>query len=602
MKKTISIILLIMILLMPVTVKAESILGDADGNGSVDIADATVIQRHLVYIPVNSFNENAADTDEDHEVTIVDVTFLQRWLSDIKSNDNIGKPLNPSAQQYLKDHARKTADKISALQNSGTLTFGVITDSHVQSSGNYEAKTKRSIDSAAYALSSVGKAVDMDFVANLGDNQWENDIDSDKARSALDYFNNAIENVFGEYLSFRVPGNHDQSFSFGKVYQYVGAYNSFDETGATYERGHGYKDLNDKKIRIICLNTSDYYRHVGGYGMSYEQKEFLMNALDMSSKKDFRDWKIILLSHIPLDCPGGDYNTYADVKAILDAYVSGGNVTITVNSDYAAAENESLSGSLSHSYSGKNSAKIIANIHGHIHNHSFGRMADNDIVRICAPNTCFAQNASASSYGGGMYDTSVSYPKVLDTANETAVTFFVIDPDKEEISAIVYGAGFDRTVSFADIEPTVKPFTQTVSDLMTGSRAYWMAGTSGYVKSDISLAPGNACVALGASTANGFSFINREDRKQYLIPVPDKATKITVKSTDPALDKVSFRGIKLDESRYIQVLNSGWQTSFSQRFELNSVDYFAVSLLRSDEKNVDWDYPVSNIAVYFNNQ
>ena len=201
-----------------------------------------------------------------------------------------------------------------------------------------------------------------------------------------------------------------------------------------------------------------------------------------------------------------------------------------------------------------------------------------------------------------MYDTSVSYPKVLDTANETAVTFFVIDPDKEEISAIVYGAGFDRTVSFADIEPTVKPFTQTVSDLMTGSRAYWTAGTSGYVKSDISLAPGNACVALGASTANGFSFINREDRKQYLIPVPDKATKITVKSTDPALDKVSFRGIKLDESRYIQVLNSGWQTSFSQRFELNSVDYFAVSLLRSDEKNVDWNYPVSNIAVYFSNQ
>ena len=73
--------------------KAPDLLGDADGDGSVTILDATAIQRRLAGLQVDGFNEKAADADGDGNVTIIDATFIQRWLADIPSNDNIGQPI-----------------------------------------------------------------------------------------------------------------------------------------------------------------------------------------------------------------------------------------------------------------------------------------------------------------------------------------------------------------------------------------------------------------------------------------------------------------------------------------------------------------------------
>lgn len=72
---------------------AEStvILGDTDGNGKVDINDATTLQRYLAeYEMTESFKIGAADTNEDGEITIVDVTFIQKWLAQLPSNEKIG--------------------------------------------------------------------------------------------------------------------------------------------------------------------------------------------------------------------------------------------------------------------------------------------------------------------------------------------------------------------------------------------------------------------------------------------------------------------------------------------------------------------------------
>ena len=72
---------------------AEStvILGDTDGNGKVDINDATTLQRYLAeYEMTESFKIGAADTNEDGEITIVDVTFIQEWLAQLPSNEKIG--------------------------------------------------------------------------------------------------------------------------------------------------------------------------------------------------------------------------------------------------------------------------------------------------------------------------------------------------------------------------------------------------------------------------------------------------------------------------------------------------------------------------------
>ncbi len=72
----------------------HTLLGDVDGDGKVTIVDATYIQRYLVDFKMDSFNEAAADVDGDGVVTIVDATLIQRYLVEI--------PVNFPINQYIK--------------------------------------------------------------------------------------------------------------------------------------------------------------------------------------------------------------------------------------------------------------------------------------------------------------------------------------------------------------------------------------------------------------------------------------------------------------------------------------------------------------------
>lgn len=58
--------------------------GDVDFDGTVDITDATFIQRQLVSIPIPFvFDHIVADVDGDGLVTIMDATFIQKYLSNL---------------------------------------------------------------------------------------------------------------------------------------------------------------------------------------------------------------------------------------------------------------------------------------------------------------------------------------------------------------------------------------------------------------------------------------------------------------------------------------------------------------------------------------
>lgn len=64
--------------------KTDKLLGDTDGDDSVTIVDASVIQRHLAEIPTAVYIEAAVDADQDGQVTIIDATAIQRWLAEQK--------------------------------------------------------------------------------------------------------------------------------------------------------------------------------------------------------------------------------------------------------------------------------------------------------------------------------------------------------------------------------------------------------------------------------------------------------------------------------------------------------------------------------------
>ena len=70
------------------------LLGDIDGDEDVSVIDVTLLQRKLAGIDIPYvFVDKVADADEDDDVTVIDVTYIQRWLAGIPSNDNIGKPI-----------------------------------------------------------------------------------------------------------------------------------------------------------------------------------------------------------------------------------------------------------------------------------------------------------------------------------------------------------------------------------------------------------------------------------------------------------------------------------------------------------------------------
>ena len=70
------------------------LLGDADGNGEVDIIDATVIQRYDVCLTdLSDYAKTRADVDGDSEIDIIDATWIQRWDAGMTAPDGIGKQM-----------------------------------------------------------------------------------------------------------------------------------------------------------------------------------------------------------------------------------------------------------------------------------------------------------------------------------------------------------------------------------------------------------------------------------------------------------------------------------------------------------------------------
>ncbi len=73
----------------------ECIIGDVDGNGNIDIVDATYLQMCLAHIKdINDLRVLTADTDRDDILTINDATYIQMYLANIPDIDFIGQVLH----------------------------------------------------------------------------------------------------------------------------------------------------------------------------------------------------------------------------------------------------------------------------------------------------------------------------------------------------------------------------------------------------------------------------------------------------------------------------------------------------------------------------
>lgn len=344
---------------------------------------------------------------------------------------------------YVKAEADALVSKIVSAQSSRVFTLTAITDMHYGESSYTDG-----ILHASQALSYINKQIAIDAFTVLGDYTDGYPIDNvDNAFGDCRKINSllsSMENV----PNLRIQGNHDFYSGYSQFTHYhIQAY-SEGVTWGDKNGGYFYRDFADKKLRIICVNTTetDNVRLT----VSDAQYNWFIGALDLSAKSDAADWQILILSHHPLDW----YATTYVFGYIVKAYDAG---------------NSWSGGNISCNFAGKNKAKLIGNIHGHIHNLLVDKIHIGNVVggnrtsvtRIATPEACIGR---ANQYNYDGWDEATTYNKVKNSADDTSFVVYCIDLDDQSIKAYCYGAGYDREISYATVVPTVYSITNKLTN------------------------------------------------------------------------------------------------------------------------------------------
>ena len=369
-------------------------------------------------------------------------------IAAITTADNI---VHGDIPDYIKAAALEVAKKVRAVQTDESITFIAMSDSHQLDTSSDIVTGNKHAGMAAKALAYI--LPNIDFACFLGDyTAGSNTTTIEEGKQHFAEINADIDEAFSGIPQFRTVGNHDDlhysqaqngsKLTQAELYQYIGSYND----GATVDPnnpqgGYCYRDFADKKLRVICLNTSDNLN--AGAITDAQLKWFAQTALDFSGKTSPSDWSFVVIGHHPADW-------VITPAAVLKAYVGG--------ETYSAA-------SWSKNFSGANSATFLGNFHGHIHNFKAGKLhyrsntsttpittSEFNAVRVGIPNACFLRNNEYGQNSGAEVDDieygDVTYNKTAGTAQDTAFCVIVIDRSSKVIHAFCYGAGIDREISY----------------------------------------------------------------------------------------------------------------------------------------------------------
>ena len=352
---------------------------------------------------------------------------------------------------YVKQEAMKVAQKVRSVQGANTITFLSMSDFHhcgEQSDTNWQENTNAGNLHACMGAKILAYCLDLDFVCHLGDLSFGHSTTTTQLlRSQIGQVNSWLRECWKNIPQFRTVGNHDTGHYGGEL---VGADYLYDAigshcAGAVYgstELGYCYRDFPEKKLRVICLNTSEgesLYGTDAPYVCSPAQLSWFAQTLqDVGSKEG---WGILVLSHYPLDYLGTH-----PASGVVKAYLEGASVVLD---------------GLTISFDGFNKAKFIAQFHGHTHCLKYDRLHTVDAAaqtaqpydawRVAVPNAGFYRNNhhSGPDKYGITFGEEITFTKAAGTCSDTAFTVNVVDPEKELIYSFCYGAGYDRVISYS---------------------------------------------------------------------------------------------------------------------------------------------------------
>lgn len=322
-----------------------------------------------------------------------------------------------SVPSYVREEAERVAKVVQSRQNANTITFLACSDIHYSSPDNANPiSTAQNIHEATLhmgqAMGIIRSQVHIDFAAMFGDVIRDNgEADAEEILNEVRFVNRCLHDGFSGIPAFRLEGNHDEAYESGvglsesQVFANIHAWNA----GAVYgdrSVGYCYRDFEDVKLRVICLNTTE------GSGssitVSTEQNAWLREVLDLSEKGD--DWCSMILSHHPLD-----FSRNGGVDPIPTVETAVG---------------------------------LTGTFHGHIHNFLVDYINGTEVKRIAIPNAVRDQENSYTTNNGINFGEDTRYPKTAGTAEDTSFCVVTIDLADRKIYADHYGAGYSREIDY----------------------------------------------------------------------------------------------------------------------------------------------------------
>lgn len=380
--------------------------------------------------------------------------------------------------EYVKSEALSVAKKVAAKQAelNNQITFIAMSDTHYagEQVDNWQEYSNISTEHAGMAAQILSYCLPIDFACHLGDYTFGSaNTTTELLKSQIEKVSQFLDSNFRGIPQFRTVGNHDT----GEYGTLVGAEYLYEAIGskcegATYGSttyGYCYRDFTDKKVRVICLNTSegetDSGKSANEVVSAAQRLWFAQTLYDVGSKADAAEWSIIVLGHYSLDF-GGAY----PLSNIVYAYVNGNSITVngtTVN------------------FSGNNAASFIADFHGHTHcfkvdslyrviwsesaNANVGEAYD--AKRVCVPNVSYYRNNyyGDTNFFGFTYSDDTTYEKTINSGKDTAFVVNVVDLDNKIIHSFCYGAGVDRVISYGS--KVYHSINNTLSHVVTDNEA-----------------------------------------------------------------------------------------------------------------------------------
>lgn len=393
---------------------------------------------------------------------------------------------------YVKAEAMAVAQRVQNVRKSDSIVFLAMSDNH-----HYGRQGEAGVDTyvdangvqnnesnlhAMMGSKILSYLLNLDFIAHFGDVTWGNDTTTsallqEQHKELFAWLSETEKGI----PTFHAIGNHDTGEYYNEKMNangYSGVYTESPEYlyqiftskadsentvfGDSSYGGYCYRDFADKKLRVFLLNTSEstlYKVATGKWApccLGSQRIWFADALLNLNSKSDAKDWKIIVLSHYP-----ADYGSTITLSDVIRAYVEGKSITIAHENGTNYTKN----------FSDNNKSKFVAQFHGHIHNFLYTKMSTgttaNDVTkydawRVCIPNAQYnrenyydekKQWASDTPYYNIQLKDDADYKnppykKEPNTANDTTFVVNVINPSEEKIYSFCYGAGVDRVVGY----------------------------------------------------------------------------------------------------------------------------------------------------------